>query len=154
MGSGRRRVRSVEGTMIQGISLVLVSAVLYGVWGTLSKLALKHWTWTQASLWYGIAIVLIMMMLAATLGPGRWEWSTSSVLTVGGAAIAGSLGLVCFYLALERGHASVVVPLFATFPVFTTVFSRAFLGETISLLQIIGIALAVIGVIVISFGSS
>jgi hypothetical protein len=42
------------------IALVLVSVVVYGFWGMLGKVALRHLAWPQVSMFYGIAILVVV----------------------------------------------------------------------------------------------
>lgn len=61
-------------------------------------------------------------------------------------------GHVLLYLALDRGKASVIFPLFALFPVVTVVLSAIFLAERVSPVQIVGIAFAVLAGVLVSVG--
>jgi len=67
---------------------------------------------------------------------------------VGGTA--GSLALIAFYSALGVGKASVVVPLTALYPAVTLVLSRLLLKEEITMSQSLGIAFALIAILLIS----
>ncbi len=73
-------------------------------------------------------------------------------MALAGSGICGALGLVTFYLALERGMASVVVPLISVYPVITTALAIAFLHERLTSLQAAGVGCAVLGVALISLG--
>ncbi len=67
-----------------------------------------------------------------------------SVLWVGVlSALCGALGLLTFYLALDRGSASLAVPVIGFYPAVVAVLSVAFLDEKLSGLQVLGVALAV-----------
>ncbi len=67
------------------------------------------------------------------------------------AGLAGSLGYVFFVKALERGEASIVLPLTALYPAVTVVLAFLFLHEKISMHQLIGILLAVVAVVLLSY---
>ena len=67
-------------------------------------------------------------------------------------AICGGTGLVTFYIALQRGNASAVVPMIGIYPAIVALLSVAFLGERLSLIQYAGIVLAVTGVMLIGAG--
>jgi len=64
-------------------------------------------------------------------------------------ALCGALGLLTFYLALDRGSASLAVPVIGFYPAVVAVHSVAFLDEKLSGLQVLGVALAVSGVALI-----
>lgn len=63
--------------------------VAFGVWGLLSKLALDHATWAQASLVFGVATVGVS--LVAVLSSGG-SWSTRGVAVGSLAGVAGAIG--------------------------------------------------------------
>jgi transporter family protein len=65
----------------------------------------------------------------------------SFALVVG---VLGSAGAIAFFLALQHGRASLVVPLSALYPAITILLSFFFLGERPTPLQGLGIVLAMI----------
>lgn len=130
-----------------------LSAVLFwGAWAFLGKVALRHLNWIQVALLYGIGIaaVLGVLLVALRSRPSVWTWSGVSIGTA--SALLGTAGVVTFYLALERGKASVVVPLVCVYPIVTSILAVLFLGERLSGTQIAGIGLAVLAVVLISLG--
>lgn len=130
-----------------------LSAVLFwGAWAFLGKVALRHLNWIQVGLLYGIAIaaVLGVLLFALRSRPSVWTWSGVSIGAA--SALLGAAGVVMFYLALERGKASVVVPLVGVYPIVTSILAVLFLGERLSGTQIAGIGLAVLAVVLISLG--
>lgn len=52
--------------------------------------------------------------------------------------------------ALEKGEASLVIAITAVYPVVTFILSLIILGEKLSMLQIVGVLLAVFGVLLMS----
>jgi transporter family protein len=67
------------------------------------------------------------------------------------AGVAGSIGSIFFYLALRQGKTSVVVPLTALYPLITVALSVLFLREEISGVKVIGIILALVASLLLSF---
>jgi transporter family protein len=132
------------------IVLVLASVVVYGIWGTLGKAALRHLSWPQVSIFYGVGILVVVGIVLAT--SRRTSWSPHGVWIAAVTGFLGALGLVLLYLALDRGNPSVVFALFSLFPVVTVVLSAIFLDESISALQIAGIGCAVAAVALVSLG--
>lgn len=130
----------------------LTTIALWGTWGVLVKLAFRHVDWVQASLVYGAMTVIGALILLATLNrKGGWTGTGLQIAAVTG--IVGAGGLIAFYLAIERGKVSVVVPLVGgLYPVLTVVLSVLFLGERLSALQVAGIVCAVAAVTLISLG--
>ena len=67
--------------------------------------------------------------------------------------MCGALGLATFYLALERGKASAVVPMISAYPIVTVALALVLLGESLGATQIVGVALVIGGVILVGAGS-
>jgi transporter family protein len=64
----------------------------------------------------------------------------------------GALGMATFYLALDSGKASSVVPVIGVYPAFVALLAVAFLSESLSAVQALGVALAVTGVVLVGAG--
>lgn len=64
---------------------------------------------------------------------------------------AALLGQLFYYYALKSGDASMVVPLIASFPLFTFIIASIFLGDKVTLTKLLGLALIILGVVVIRF---
>ncbi len=62
---------------------------------------------------------------------------------------AALLGQLFYYYALKSGDASMVVPLIASFPLFTFIIASIFLGDKVTLTKIAGLAMIILGVVVI-----
>lgn len=122
--------------------------VVLGVWGVAGKLALRSLSWGDAlvvtAVVYGLAAIVLLVIGRAGV---RFESNTWWALL---AAVCVVSALVCFYLALESGEASKVVPISAAYPALTLVLAAIFLGEDISLIKVGGLALVVGGVVLLS----
>jgi len=70
------------------------------------------------------------------------------------AGVFGGLGYIAFLRALEDGKASLVVPLTALYPAVIVVLAYLITREPISLLQLLGVILALIAAVLISIPSS
>jgi uncharacterized membrane protein len=129
----------------------LATVVLWAFWGLLGKIALRTVGWVQASLFFGVGTLVIY---GAILGVRSREatWAPADLLVPLATGFVGALGLASFYLALERGKASVVVPIIGLYPVLTAVLSVLLLHERLAPLQIAGVALAAAAVVLISIG--
>jgi len=126
----------------------LTTVVLFALWSVLGKVALRTATPVQTTILYGVAAALVAVV-AIGFGQRTAGWSVS-VLWVGVlSALCGALGLLTFYLALDRGSASLAVPVIGFYPAVVAVLSVAFLDERLSGLQVLGVALAVSGVALI-----
>jgi uncharacterized membrane protein len=126
----------------------LSTVVLFALWSVLGKIALRTATPVQTTLLYGLAGVAVALA-AIAIGQRTADWSPGTLWVGVVSAACGGLGLMTFYLALERGNASLAVPIVGFYPALVAVLSVAFLDERLNALQIVGIVLAVAGVALI-----
>lgn len=126
--------------------LPAVAFVIFeGALGITTKLALRSIAWRQLLLWTAVsyAAVAICLVLVAgeglPFGPGV-GWAVLSGLIA-------SVGLLIFFVALERGDASRVVPITAAYPLVTAVLAALVLSEEISPLRGFGTLLVVTGIV-------
>jgi transporter family protein len=68
-------------------------------------------------------------------------------------AILAGVGLYIYFIALGKGESSQVVPIVATFPLFTAVYAFLILKESITTPKIIGTFLIVSGLVILNWGS-
>jgi bacterial/archaeal transporter family protein len=129
----------------------LSTVVLFALWSVLGKIALRTATPVQTTLLYGLAGVAIALA-AIAIGQRTNGWSVSTLWVGVVSALCGGLGLMTFYLALDRGKASLAVPIVGFYPALVAVLSVAFLDERLSALQVAGIVLAIAGVALIGAG--
>ena len=122
-----------------GFSLLALG--LWGVWGFLCKVASQHLPSHQVYLLtISGHLVVAGYLWVGGLGPASWQpWGVGAAL---GAGLAMAVALLCFFEALARGPATVVVPLTALYPAVAVVLSRVFLQEPLTLRHLAGLALA------------
>lgn len=107
---------------------------------------------------YGIAVAggvafLCNLGIILALGKLRGIFSISGkglIFTLL-ASLASSIGIIAYYLAINLGKISIIVPISCTYPLFTIVFTQTLLGkiEPLDLWTILGTLLIVFGVIMI-----
>ena len=118
-----------------------------GLAGVTIKLALRTISWQQLVLWVPVVYIVWAIVFAATgarfpLGAGG-GWAALT-------AVFASSALVLFFVALDRGDASKVVPVGSAYPVVTLLASAIFLSESITPIRVAGTALVVAGVVLLS----
>ena len=122
--------------------------VLVGIAGITTKVALRTIEWQQVVYWVPVAYVVLSAIL--------WlVYQKPMVLGAGGGwaivtAFAAAGGLICFFYALSKGDASVVVPTTSAYPVIALIGGVIFLSESITVPKVIGTLLVIAGVVVIS----
>src|SRR5262245_26447479 len=130
--------------------------LLWGFWGFFGKVALEKnmaprkvclaEVFTSAVC--AVAVVLIFSYRKLPVSASSTSWNVYGVASGVGLA----LGLLCYYVALERSPASILVPLTATYPAVSAVLSYAFLDERPNMSQWAGVVLVVIGTILLLSG--
>jgi drug/metabolite transporter (DMT)-like permease len=97
----------------------------------------------------GSTVSLVLLALLATRGldPGR-----STHTAVAAIAVLESSAAICLLLALQRGPVSVAAVLASLYPVTTTVLAATLLRERLSEVQLLGVALALSAVVLVSLG--
>ena len=132
-----------------------LTILLWGFWGFLGKLALEKnmaptsvflaEVCTSAVCAVPVVLILWRQQAAASL---YTSWNLFGVAS--GAGLA--LGLFCYYFALERSQASILVPLTAIYPAVSVVLSYALLHERPHVSQWVGIIFVVVGAILLLAG--
>jgi drug/metabolite transporter (DMT)-like permease len=113
--------------------------------------------------WLGIVLVLLTTIFVST-GQLLWKLGTRqisldlvSLITnlplIGGFVLFG-LGALTLILALKQGELSIIYPFVSLSFIWVTLLSIIFLGENIKLLQWLGLAIVVLGVIFVAKGAN
>lgn len=129
------------------VFLALLSSLLWGsadfLGGTISRrrMAVLVVVTSQAAGLVGIALVALVA--------GAFDDPTDYLWWAVGAGLAGMLGLVCFYAALAMGTMGVVSPI-AALGVVVPVLVGLARGERPATIQLVGITIAVLGVVLAS----
>jgi transporter family protein len=132
-----------------------LTILLWGFWGFFGKLALEKnmaptsvflaEVFTSAVCAVPVLWILWRKQAAASLFT---SWNVFGLAS--GAGLA--LGLFCYYFALERSQASILVPLTAIYPAVSVVLSYALLHERPHVSQWVGIIFVVVGAILLLAG--
>ena len=125
-----------------------LTILMWGLWGYFGKVALQRGVSPlsvfviESLLGCGIAaVVLLVTAISAGKRPAiAWNWPAAL------SALGLTLGLLCYYVALQRQSASVVVTLTALYPIITIALSFAILGERPTPRQCVGLVLAITSV--------
>jgi transporter family protein len=123
--------------------------VVWGFWGYLPKRALASLDPRSVLVLEGLGGVLVALTILVFSG-GRVAVDRSGMLAAVATGVCGLGGAYFFLLALQRGKASVIVPFTSLYPLVTLALSVLFLRERPSPANLLGIALAVAAVILLS----
>ncbi len=138
--------------MAQTYTYFILILLTWGLWGFFGKFALKYISPFSLILFETIGAIAVQLVLLVFLFYSKYSFETNA-RGIGFAIITaffGIAGTVLFFFALSKTKASVLVPLTAIYPVVTVLLSFIFLKEKVTLLQGIGIALAIVASILLS----
>ena len=133
------------------LAYALATVVLWTAWSFLGVIALRDVSAAHATLVFGVAVVIVGLG-SLLLGDRGGSWSPSALTVAAISGGCGALGMATFYLALDHGKASSVVPVIGIYPAFVALLAVAFLSESLSAAQAAGVALAVVGVVLVGTG--
>ncbi len=136
------------------VYLSLSVAIGYGVGGYLSKLAVNetgNTTYLVLLAVFQVVVVLIWRRLFTKESFPKLQLKESGYSFIG--IVLFNIGNIAYYVALEKGLASIVIPLSNTYITVTVILSLLWLKEKIDRHQLIGIFCVVIGVILVVLSS-
>jgi uncharacterized membrane protein len=94
--------------------------------------------------------VSIILLCAVLLALGSTAFLLEYIAMMACVSLIGYLALLLLTKALSEGDVGVVIPISNSSVLFTVLFSLIFFGETLSLVQILGVAAIVIGIFLVS----
>ena len=124
----------------------------WGLWGFFGKYALKFISPLSLILFetIGAILVQIIVLLILFYSKQKFDTNTAGVGIAMLVAIFGVIGTILFYFTLSKTKASILVPLTALYPVITIILSFVFLKEKVTLIQGVGIGLAIVASVLLS----
>lgn len=128
--------------------LITLSILFWGLWGFTGKLATRHNHATVVAFASNVAYAICALVLLIPIKNQGLpiNWSGIGMVWILLTSAFGVTAQYFFYSALGESPSSLVVAMTATYPMVTVGLSVLLLGERLSFQQIIGLALAVLGV--------
>ncbi|MFH1452653.1 MAG: EamA family transporter [Armatimonadota bacterium] len=139
---------------MKAVTLAILTAVLWSVGGFFEKKGLNMGGIPPVA---GITMRTFIALIVLSLFSFTKWGSVSSCgikpllyIIIGGGVIAGSFGMLCFYMGISTGHLSRVIPIaFGLTPVLGYVLGTILLKEPVTLVNITGLIFTSLGVILI-----
>ncbi len=126
-----------------------VALLCWGAWPVLNKVALRTLDWTHLLVASWLVNTVAVAILLATRVDPRALYSRTGGYALAAAATS-LLAVVSFYFALRSGPVVTVTPLSSLYPAVTALLAVVVLGEQPSLLQWVGVAVAILAVLLLS----
>lgn len=134
----------------------LLTALAWGVGGYFEKKGLHL---GNLSPQVGITIrTAVALLILGAVSFQEWKQIPSAgskaliYMVIGGGVIAGSVGMLCYYLAIKGAPLGKVMPIAFTSPLFGALMGIWLGGETLSLKTVIGMVMTVGGIIILTIG--
>jgi bacterial/archaeal transporter family protein len=133
----------------------IVTIVLWGTWGLVSKIASAGVDAYVNQLLYTAGLAPLMVFVAITVHKSRGDAGSKSrnagIFWAFLTGILGGIGNIAFFQAMVKGgKASVVSPVTALFPMVTVLLALIFLRERLGRTQWLGLALAFVAIYLLS----
>jgi transporter family protein len=129
----------------------LLTVVLWGVWGLVSKIASDRIDADSNQVYFTLGLLPVAIASFGSLaaqGSGerkagiRWAFLTG--------ILAGAGNMAFFHALAIGGRASIVIPATALFPLVTVILATTFLRERMGTAQKIGLVLALVAIYLLS----
>lgn len=146
-GRTKRRVLTLQlaAAADHWLVLCLACAILWGVWGFLSKLLADRVGAVESQLLFTAGMFPAALIAAAAVGGQALRVSRRGIGYGLLNGVLTGIGTLCFFEALARGPASLVSPLVAVYPLGTVALAITVLRERISKVQAAGALCTVVG---------
>jgi uncharacterized membrane protein len=147
---------------MKAILFAVLAGLCWGCGELLTKMVLRTGRIGPMSVLMVRAVIEVLPAIAAywvaavwlrSEPTGWWRLETPLVLklVIGPGVLAGFLGVLFFYLGLKFGPISTVKPIaFAVGPAVAVVLAAAVLGERITVVKAVGVAMVLAGIVLIS----
>jgi bacterial/archaeal transporter family protein len=134
--------------------LALLTAIAWGVGGYFEKKGL-HLGGLSPQMGITVRTAVALVILGAVSFP-QWkslpQAGTKAILmmVIGGGVVAGAIGMLCYYAAINGAPLSKVMPIAFTSPLFGVLMGIIFGAEPLTWKAAIGTLLTITGIVVLS----
>lgn len=125
-----------------------IAFVLWGLWALFPKITTSYIDPRSALFFQAVGAFGVALVVLATLG-FRPQLDARAVPLALVTGVLGMSGGIAYMYAIARGPAMLVSVLTALYPLLTVVLAWLFMGETVSVRQWLGIALALVSIVLI-----
>ncbi len=134
----------------------LLTAIAWGVGGYFEKKGLHL---GNLSPQVGITIrTAVALVILGFVSYPEWKQIPTAgskalvYMVIGGGIVAGSVGMLCYYLAIKGAPLGKVMPIAFTSPLFGVLMGLWLGGEPLTLKTVLGMVLTIAGIIILTIG--
>lgn len=138
---------------LKAIFWAILSALVWGSAPVLFKLGLKGEVSPLVGIFiHNLTATLFAFLFVVLLREDVFNYPLKELAFVAlGGFVSGFLGLLVYYKAIKVGKVSIVAPIAASSPLFSTLLAVAFLGENLTLSKLAGSILVIVGIVLLSY---
>ena len=132
---------------MRAVIFAILASLVWGLAPVFFKLGLRaDVSNIFALIVHNFSAFLLALLVYVLMGePFRIEPKQIFFLFLGG-ILSGFLGLFLYFEAIRHGKVSIVAPIASTSPLWSVLFAYLILGESLSLQKVIGVALIIFGI--------
>jgi len=136
------------------ILFAILTSMAWGIGGYFEKKGL-HMGNLSPQLGITIRTAVALLILGAVSYPD-WKLIGNAgpkallYMVVGGGIVAGSVGMLCFYMAIKGAPLSTIMPIAFTSPFFGALMGIVYGGEPLEVKTIVGMLLTISGIVVLT----
>lgn len=151
LGRTERQTVGAGGRMLT--ALILVSFLLWGLWGFLVKVAVTEVSGGSTFFYFGLSNLLVgvpLLLLVRGRRPGPSLPKRRFLAWPAMAVAMGSGAVILMTLALVDGPASLVAALTGAYPVITVLAATILLGERFTRVDVLAVAAFIVGLLAVA----
>ena len=127
-----------------------VALIFFGITGVTQKLSTNRISFELSFVWFSAAFLVLALIIGLGV-PLDWRLTPGLIALAALGGLLNGLGALTSFAALEKGgKASVVIPIVNLYPLVTIAGAWIFLGERLTYTQCLGIAFALIAVVLLA----
>ena len=146
-------IRNKRFQLSSGVKEAIFGAFFFGVFWNISEIISEKIGWLLATLLVKFGIVLFLLLFSflikRELGLTKTATRTKWVIVFMGVIEAGAVAIVNYGLTI--GQAILITPIASALSIVTITLAIIFLKEKVTKLQLLGIATAIVGIVVTTF---
>lgn len=149
----RRSSSLTQNSLLEGVRETVAAAILFGIFWNLSDVISDEigWLTTTVSIKIGIIVFLLLFSLVVKRELTIASTTTQTKQMVVLVGVLEAAAVACFNWGLANGDVILVTPIASALTIVTITLAVVFLKEKLSRVQVLGIAVAVIGIILTVF---
>ncbi len=140
---------------MKAVIYALLSALVWGTAPIIFKLGLKGSVPSIVGIFFHNLTATLVALLTLLILKESINYPVKDIALIAfGGFISGFLGLFLYYQAVKYGQVSVVAPIVASSPLWSSLLAFMLLGESFSIYKLLGAILVVLGVILLTLSEN